>query len=171
MKWGFFIILFVITACNQKPQVELISKTFTFSKDTPHLNIVPDQEDSTHYIVRLDSNFMYGFGMQYKLTEQDRNSDLVLIAKGKARTNYIYTDGSVIFATFFKGKPGGWGAMKLREQIVDLHVWNSIYDSVLLPKNSEWYPYDSLAIQAAKGNAKFEYFDLDSMTFTIKRSQ
>jgi hypothetical protein len=171
MRWIGLVPLFFLIACQPKAPVEVISKTFTFTKNTPNLNVVADEVDPDHYILRFDSVHNYGFALTYKLTEEDKNVDLALVIKGKARTNNIYTQGAIIFNGFYKGKGEGWGSINFKQQIVDLNTWNTIYDSVRLPKYTQWSPFDSIIIQAYKGISSYEIFDLDSVTLTVQRLQ
>jgi len=168
MKGVLLPLLFFIIACERIP-VEVASKTFTFKEDTLNIINVSDSASQDHYFQRLDSAHKYGFSFNYKLTEDDRKSRLALIVKGKIRSNYIYSNGAIVFITHQDEKQTHWSPNNLRNHIVDLNVWNRFYDSIALPENTEWYPFNSIVVQSMLGDSKFEKFDLDSVTFKIKR--
>lgn len=149
--------------------VELISKTFTFEKDTLNKTIVSDSLLRDYYFQRLDTVNKHGFLFNYRFKEEDIKSRPTLIIKGKIRSNYIYSNAAIIAIMTHDNIQVHWLPINLRTQIVDLNVWNKFYDSILLPKSTNEYPINSIAVESFLGDSKNENFDLDSVTIIIKR--
>lgn len=168
MRWLFLIPVFLMMACEE-PLVEIATQKFTFHKEGATVPLGSDPDSPQHYFQRLDSTAVYGITFRYKLKPEDDKKRMALILKAKARTNYIYSNATIVVVTHRGTDQVHWQPYHIRGHFVDLNVWNNIYDSILLPMNDDFYHYDNITAFASLEFPKAEKFDMDSVTFILKR--
>lgn len=169
MKYILFILSCLLFSCAQDPEI-IASRHFYFSKsaDSANLLIAEDSSSKGHHFLRLDSLHKFGFSFDYKLRDTDYNKRLIVVYRGKIRTNHIYSSGSMVSVLSNNSKVTHWRPNNLNRHVADLGKWNWFYDSLSLPKSTKEEPYNTISVQGLLGDAVNETFDFDSVSVYVK---
>lgn len=128
---------------------------------------ISEGDSGRHEFYRLDSLTEYGPAYTYYLNQEDFDKPICLVISGKARTNYVNSNGAITFALYDSITQLNWDASKLKCHIVDLNKWSRFEEKIFFRPSTKGFRYNKINVQSFLPNAGKEVFDIDSLKIKL----
>ncbi|MBI2723120.1 MAG: hypothetical protein HYX39_13180 [Bacteroidetes bacterium] len=160
------LIFFLFFGCRRSTVIsnDLISASSTTNMGGKK---VKDVSIGEHQFYRLDSATEYGPAYTYNLKQEDYNKPICLIITGKARTNFVNSNGAITYALHDSTKQLNWDASRIKYHIIDLNVWSRFEEKIYYRASTNGFRYNKIVVQPFLPHAGKEVFDMDSIRIKI----
>lgn len=170
--------LIILCACaihfSCKQDAELVHEKMLSPADSSvqQENLVIRDSANGQVFTRLYKAGTQGMVYHYDLPQELINKHFYIVFKGKMRSNYAQSNGSVVFLAFDKNKSQlCWWSLPVRPHLVLQNQWNVFHDSLHIPGLINDIPYVSVHAFPFLGNSASENFDVDSLHVMLKQRQ
>lgn len=159
-------VLVYVTSCSEKEEL-INSKLFTYTSKNGGIE---DTTNKGYYFFRHDNLNKFGFIDTVNFTEDQLRKKITLYYNGKARTDYVHSFGCIRIVLFNGNEPIHWSGILLRDEVVDLNVWNKFSGYFVLPPRTTDRQFNKAVIFTELAEGNLEKFDIDSVEINLKCS-
>lgn len=167
-KIPLLLLIFFIIACEDK--FSTVHSKIVPAKEAVHRNDTLIKDSVTNSVFsRLNNSGNFGMVYTYFPPDDIKDKLMEIVFSGTARTNYAYSNASIIVTIGSKKDVQlGWAGRNLRFFFTDINSWCEFRDSVTFQREAWQDPYHRIDIFAYLPGPTFENFDLDTLRVKIK---
>lgn len=157
-------LFFLLISCKEEAEI-IDQKLFVFTDSNGGRK---DSANLDHYYFRHDSIYTIGFIDTVRFTEEQLSNKIIMDYKGKIRTNFVHSFACLRIVLYHDQQPIHWSGILLRDEVVDLNIWNRFKGYFVLPYRTNDRQYNKAIIYTELAEGKSEKFDIDSVEITLK---
>jgi len=169
-KPAVFLVLWCFCSC--KPDAERIHQRLILAKDSGvhQMDTVLLDTITKTYFSRIQKPNAEGMAYTYTIPKPYIEKEVYIIYKGKARSNFAFSQGALAFVAFDEwGQQLCWWGITLRPHLQYQNEWNAFSDSIHIPALIEKRKYAGVKAYPFLGNSPGEKLDIDSFQIILKK--
>lgn len=162
------VLLLCFFSCNRNQSVLVMTEEVFANPANQREDTVLKRKDNKGYFSRLYKPNSHGLISRWIIPDSIAEYDFKILFSGRARTNYAYSNASIMLAVMSKEQTVNvWTPLMLRYYFTEINKWCNFKDSLTFKHEAWQSAYYYVNVFAYLGDSQKENYDIDNLKVEI----